>query len=469
MEGNEPKNVREVLQQLAQPSNVAVHSSDKLLGEVEAVAAKDDEEREQNELDALRRKPGLRPVPARELGSVRLTPWDVLHTLGRATALARRGAGRGLAEHWGCLKYSQALEGALGTFMALSAEGRDTADYYKALQSDELGVGFALAVAKHVLARRHPDHSVSVVPADAALRAGFAVTGRDSGVSVGYRYRPQYFAEVWKPGRPSRVFPIACKGNHSGATASHTQLASAAVHAEAVHIGGWTDTPALIFSTELPVDGPMTVHLLHTPGNGGTLTHPAGETRDLDKELDQDNIFPGILPPALDGENPDSVPGFHIEADHFAWFHHALARTGAAGLTAFAGDAAATVPYLTGRQGRKRYEGISHAAIGSVQDAAHELLGVPFVGTDHVLRLNRTRVEAFSGVAEDLFEHLVERRLTRYRDEAHARRSSWPTATWDDDWDGPVSIHPDGSVLAFRVLPERDCRQRNAPACSGLQ
>ncbi|MFF1785031.1 hypothetical protein ACFVX9_01015 [Kitasatospora sp. NPDC058243] len=102
-------------------------------------------------------------------------------------------------------------------------------------------------------------------------------------------------------------------------------------------------------------------------------------------------------------------------------------------------------------------EGISHAAIGSVQDADHELLGVPFVGTDHVLRLNRTRVEAFSGVAEDLFEHLVERRLTHYREEAHARRSSWPTATWDDDWDGPVSIHPDGSVLALRVLPERDC------------
>ncbi|MFD5464602.1 hypothetical protein ACFWIQ_17540 [Kitasatospora sp. NPDC127059] len=37
---------------------------------------------------------------------------------------------------------------------------------------------------------------MSILPADAALRAGFAVTGRDSGTSVGYRYRPQYFAEV---------------------------------------------------------------------------------------------------------------------------------------------------------------------------------------------------------------------------------------------------------------------------------
>ncbi|GHH83298.1 hypothetical protein GCM10018781_70090 [Kitasatospora indigofera] len=66
---------------------------------------------------------------------------------------------------------------------------------------------------------------------------------------------------------------------------------------------------------------------------------------------------------------------------------------------------------------------------------------------------HRTRVEAFSGVAEDHFEHLVEGRLTHCRDEAHARRSSWPTSTWDDKWDGPVSIHPDGSVLALRVLP----------------
>ncbi|MEU9047719.1 MULTISPECIES: hypothetical protein [unclassified Kitasatospora] len=64
---------------------------------------------------------------------------------------------------------------------------------------------------------------------------------------------------------------------------------------------------------------------------------------------------------------------------------------------------------------------------------------------------------AFSGVAEDLFEHLAGRRLTHYRHETHARRSSWPTTTWDDGWDGPVSTHPDGSVLALRVLPERDC------------
>ncbi|MFD0408925.1 hypothetical protein [Kitasatospora sp. NPDC127116] len=97
---------------------------------------------------------------------------------------------------------------------------------------------------------------------------------------------------------------------------------------------------------------------------------------------------------ALDAISGEKTSRGQAAGSRPSWFQHALARTGAAGLTAFAGDAAATVPHLTGRQGRKRYEGISHAAIGSVQDADHELLGVPFVGTDHVLRLNRTRAKA---------------------------------------------------------------------------
>ncbi|MFF0297979.1 hypothetical protein ACFYST_31655 [Kitasatospora sp. NPDC004614] len=35
--------------------------------------------------------------------------WDVLHTLASVTALSEKGAGRGLAEHWGALNYNQAL------------------------------------------------------------------------------------------------------------------------------------------------------------------------------------------------------------------------------------------------------------------------------------------------------------------------------------------------------------------------
>ncbi|MFJ2341851.1 hypothetical protein [Streptomyces antimycoticus] len=424
-----------------------------LVGSVDAAGAEDDEKRKEKELDALRRKPKLQVISAVEVGSLRLAPWDVLHTLGRAIALARRGAGRGLAEHWGSLKYSQALTGGSDTYMKLSAEGRETADYYKALQSGELGIGFSLALAKQVLSRRYPRHVVSIVPADTALRAGWALTSRDKGPRSGYRYRPRFFAEVWKPGEPSRVFTIESKGNHSNAAASHDQLASASAHVEAVHIGSWNETPSLIFSTELPMEGPLTVHALHFDGKGGWLSSSAGSAdRNLDHFIEDENFYPGIQPPTEGDRQPQPEPGFHVTPERYEWFRHVLARTAAAGLTAFAGDGEATVQYLTKRQGVRHFTGFAHAATGSVQDARQRLLGIRFVGTDHVFRLNRTRVEAFSGVAEDLFRHLEAGQVEQYRREVHARRASWPVDTWDGKWQGPVSVDSDGSVLAMRVL-----------------
>ncbi|MFD4317095.1 hypothetical protein [Streptomyces sp. NPDC058548] len=115
--------------------------------------------------------------------------------------------GPGLAEQWGALKYTQALAGGGDSFLGLTDEDHRIADHYKSLQSGELGIGFALTLAEHMLRRRFPGHSVTIVPADTALRAGWALTSRDKGEKVKYRYRPHYFAEVWRPGEASRVFP----------------------------------------------------------------------------------------------------------------------------------------------------------------------------------------------------------------------------------------------------------------------
>ncbi|MFJ2882673.1 hypothetical protein ACIPJN_31860 [Streptomyces sp. NPDC086796] len=447
------KKAPDVLTELSRPSNVATHSSMALVGSVDAAGAAEDKKRQEKELEALRRKPKLQAIPTSEIGSFQPAPWDVLHTLARAVALARRGAGRGLAEHWGSLKYSQALTGGSDAYMKLSAEGRENADYYKALQSDELGIGFGLAMAKQVLALRYPQHMVSIIPADTALRAGWALTSRDKGPRAGYRYRPRFFAEVWKPGEPSRVFPIETKGNHSNATTSHDQLASASAHVEAVHIGSWNETPSLVFSTELPVEGPLTIHALRAAGGDGRLHHSAENAgKSLNYFVEDENFFPGIQSPTKGDKVMQKEPGFHVTPERHEWFRHVLARTSAAGLTAFAGDSAATVQYLTKRQGSRHFTGFAHAAAASVQDAHEELLGIQFVGTDHVFRLNRTRVEAFSGVSKDLFHHLEAGRVEQYRRETYVRRDAWPVDTWDSKWRGPVSINPDGSVLAMRVL-----------------
>ncbi|MER8187984.1 hypothetical protein [Kitasatospora sp. NPDC094015] len=199
------KNAAAVLRDLVQPWNVAMHSTSGLAGSVAEVSAADDRERREKNQELLRRKPGLRAVTVRDRGhSIELTPWKLLHTLGRANVLARQGAGRGLAEHWASLKYCQALVGNHGGFMTLSGEGRNPIRHYKAIQSGELGIGFALAVAQEVLGRRYPDHSVSVIDAETALRAGWTLTGKVGSAHRASK-RPHFLLEVWKPGAPSKM------------------------------------------------------------------------------------------------------------------------------------------------------------------------------------------------------------------------------------------------------------------------
>ncbi len=196
------------------------------------------------------------------------------------------------------------------------------------------------------------------------------------------------------------------------------------------------------------------MHALQAPGNGGWLRAAANSPgTGLNHQVHEENIFPGIQPPPEGDETPDKEPGYHVQQDHYQWFQQVLARTAAARLGAFAGDGDTASQYLTKRQGRDRFTGFAHAAAGSVRDADQTLMGTQFVGTDHVFRLNRTRVEAFSGVAEDLFAHLLKGQVEQYRTDAYARRLSLPRVGWDENWGGPVSIRQDGSVLAIRLLP----------------
>ncbi|MGQ7753650.1 hypothetical protein ACUN29_35095 [Streptomyces sp. WC2508] len=460
------KPTEEVLQDLTQPSNVSVHSDVVLVGKVEAAIAADDKKRKENEYEPLRRKPSLAPIPQTELPrQFEVTLWDVLHTLARATALSWRGAGRGLAEHWGALKYTQALAGGRNSFLGLTDEGHRIADHYKSLQSGELGIGFALTLAEHMLRSRFPDHTVTIVPADTALRAGWALTSRDKGEKVKYRYRPQYFAEIWRPGEPSLVIPLACKGNHSDSATSAEQLASASAHAEAVHIGPWNETPGLLFSTQLPTDGgTMTIHALQAPGSGGRLFPAEVREPNLNAPPFQANVMPDIHPPAEGLVAPEAVRGCHVQAKDYAWFQESLAHTTAAGLMAFTGSGHATARHLTDRQGRKRFTGPEHAADMSIQDASHTLFGNAYVGTDHVFRLNGPRVEAFSGVDEKVFRLLARGDTKEYRALVHASRHVRPRLTFDKDWGGPVSVHADGSLLALRLLPGQNEEPHSGPA-----
>lgn len=450
---------QEVLEDLVKPWNVQVNSTTALAGAVADAAAKDDKERREEDREPLRRKTGLRALSAAEAGqSFTVTPWQILHALGRAQVLSRQGAGRGLAEHWGCLKYCQALEGSTGRYMALSEEGLNPRRHYKTVQSGELGIGFALIVAEQVLKRRYPDHVVSVVDADIALQAGWALVGKEVKRRDWVSLRPDFLLEAWKPGQPSKVIPLACKGTHSRPSYVHTQLASASARVEAVHIGPWDQTPTLVTSTELLGQGGISVHVLHAPGDGSLTVQPDAPGADL--PVEDLNIYPDVRIPGNGDEDNERVSGFQVLRDQYAWFRSILIRAGAAGLMGFTGGGEPTAQYLTKRQGRRHFEGFTHAGTGIVQDVEQEIGGINFVGTDHVFRLNGTRVEAFSGLAENLFDLLRDGRVEEYRREAHAMRPRWRSLRGQRDWDGPVSVREDGSVMAMQLLPEPPRRRR---------
>lgn len=450
------KNTADVLRDLTRPWHLQVQSSSPLAARVEKASVRVDRARVKKELEPLQRKPELLPLrEARTL--VTVTPWDVLHNLGRGTVLARQGAGRGVGEHWGCLKYCQALGGD-GGFMALTEEGQDPKRHYRAVQSTELSVGFTLAVAKRVLAERYPDHAISVVDADVALQAGWALTAaqaRQKAKDVQgswVRHRPHFFLELWKSGEPSKVVLIACKGNHSRRSTVSNQLSTASSHLESVQIGPWNAVSGLVTSVELLAKAGLVLHILEAPGDGTPYgTRPITNPR---SDPEQQNLGTGTRVPRRPGDPPESLSGYQVKPDEYDWFRDVLARTDAAALMAFAGVGASTAQYLTERQGKAHFERYTHAGTGVVRDIDHTIHGIKFVGTDHVFRLNGCRVEAFSGFSEDLFEHLAARRIHEYREALPTWNAKRPKGPEAPEWDGPISIHPDGSVLAIRLLPE---------------
>jgi len=73
---------------------------------------------------------------------------------------------------------------------------------------------------------------------------------------------------------------------------------------------------------------------------------------------------------------------------------------------AFTGGGKPAGRYLTKEQGRRRFQHDVQANTARLRDAEHHIHGIDFVGTDHIYRLNGTRVEVFSGLQRNPYMHL---------------------------------------------------------------
>ncbi|WP_244164659.1 hypothetical protein [Streptomyces silaceus] len=463
------RTARQTMNALRRPASIYLHSTQELVAQVESTAAVVDKKRRAKGHSVLRRKPTLHPVARAQSGStIELTPWQVLHALARGYVLSGQGMGHGLAEHWLSLKFCEALDGNRARAMDLTERGRTPESWYKGMQARELAVGFGLAAAEHIVQQRYPGHIISVVDTGTVLRAGWPPNVSQRSKSS--RPRPDYILEAWKPGEPSKITFVACRGNHQqpskrgGKTRSTTlqQLIKGAELTEGMQIGDWNTAASLMLSTELIGQGGIVVNVIESPGDAQLPLRVPGASGNADDEIrDRPGIpYPNAVQiPAREGQRAHRVDGFQVGPDDLAWFGQLLARTGAAGLTAFAGGGPNTARYLTARQGQKHYQVPIFAATSSVDDAEIYVGGVKFVGTDHVFRLGSVRVEAFSGMAENLYKLIKEGEVERYRRVAHKLSSTWGDIQKAVRRTSPFSLQPDGTVMALRILPIRGQRK----------
>jgi hypothetical protein len=263
---------------------------------------------------------------------------------------------------------------------------------------------------------------------------------------------------------------VVCRGNHqkpnkrTGRTRSTTlqQLVKGSELTEGMQIGPWNTTPCLMLSTELMGQGGVVVNALQSPGEALLPLRTPDGPGNADEEIrDKPGIpYPNAIRiPAHDGKRARTVDGFQVPEKDLGWFGQLLARTAAAGLTAFSGGGPTTARYLTAHQGQKHYAAPTFAATSSYQDADMEIGDTKFVGTDHVFRMETVRIEAFSGMDSTLYELIKKGRVEEYRQAAYELRSArHKTREAGQKWNGPISFHDDGTVMALSILPIRKRR-----------
>ncbi|MFF3174345.1 hypothetical protein ACFVQ0_17145 [Streptomyces sp. NPDC057900] len=452
-----------VIKRLDDPLTVQVRSSPELVVGVGKAAAAVDRERAKRKTTGEGhgpRKADICHLPRTERDPLQITPWDILATFARATTLARQGRGRGLAEHWQGLKYCRAFAADRHGSLRLTEEGTAPELSYRGMQARELGRAFGLAVAERTVRERYPDHLISIIDTDTVLLPGFART--KPAATLGARARPDFLLEAWRPGEGSRIFVVTVNGNHqavkpktsASSRTTYRQLDRGSERVQRIHLGQGNETPALITSTEFLASAGVTVHILHAEGDIGLPVRPSSGVYSADAAIGR-RALPYVNSVA------DSTQGkggrhnaFLIPEKEFPWFGRVIARAHAAGQLSLAGGGGKVGQYLIDDQGSKHFSEKTFAGTASVHDAKATFAGEPYVGTDQVFRINGTRVEAFSGMAADLYDLLADGKVEEYRRRAYERRKSWPKPDDIGDW-GANSFRPDGTALAIRVVPKR--------------
>lgn len=468
--------IESLVRSLGHESTLAVESSEQLVDEVLKSAK---EQARKN--DAYRY--GKQPTPIRIGPGVRTSPAQVLHELGVATTFLDASPLAQVARHWAHVRYCATLTAYRG-HLALSRYADNVVYHHKVTQSEQLGIGLALVVAKTLLRRQHPGWDFHAVDAEVALKAGFLEGAGEVDTTSKTKKRPDYILlGHHSSGRRGgvKIVVLECKGTHQSSSFAYEQLARATVQVDALRVGGRSQ-PSLMVASCLSRSR-ITSYVLDPPGDDELWS---GADDDLDELLratpeDQDwrprpappdearmwEVSTDTAPPADDtavsseDELPQGRPDvFDIPAERRGWFTQILTRAAAATALLFAGNNAAARDYATPRQ-REEPPAPEPPALfeldppwdSSTAETLQLRNGLRAEGTRYRAPLpGRKMLEVFRGVDSDLYRHLAEGRVGPYLRAAPRTFRRWEAARPDG---GVLSIGRDGTVLVIRLADER--------------
>jgi hypothetical protein len=478
-------NLDSLVRALGRESLLVVRSDEELASSV-LEAAK--EQAKRNPVYAYGKPP--RPVPW--LKPLSTTPAQVLHELGVATTLLTASPLAQVARHWAHVRYCATLT-RRSPYLALSKYADDVVHHHKMTQSEQLGIGLALVVAKAVLGQQHPGWEFHVVDAEVALTAGFISGVGDVDQATGTKKRPDYFLIGRRSaGRHTgfKVIVLECKGTHQNPQFAIEQLARATAQVEALRVAGRTP-PSLMVASHLAATR-ITSYLLDPDGDGDLWSGPLQDMDDLLRGDPHDENWTPVVPaPAAgaagEGTGPPRVPQdtdtsapvatetadgqeepapagpyvFNIPEDRRGWFVQILTRAAAATTLLFAGNSAAARDYATPRQrgeapttDQQALFDLDQPWATSTATTLHLPNGLHLEGTRYQTPLTDGKVlEVFRGVERRLYSLLANGQIGPYLRAAPSTYRKWsrvprPSGT-------VLSLGRDGTALVVRLTNGR--------------
>ncbi|MET8680935.1 hypothetical protein ABZW18_25985 [Streptomyces sp. NPDC004647] len=476
-----------LVRELGTPSKLIVSSKPELAEEVE----KEARERVAPKRGAsyLYRKP-VYAIPSNLFAGIESSPAEVLRELGLATTFVTASPFADIARHWAHVRYCATLRSNRKQVLALTQAGSDIVHHHKVAQSEQLGIGLALVVAKRILERKYPGWLFSSVDVDVALATGFV-----EGVGLVRQknratMRPDYFlvgrrAEGGNSG--CKVYVLECKGTHGSAYHSKRQLATASLQVGSIEVGART-LPSLMVASRLSTTG-VSIDVLDPPGDDDLWD---GESEEFDALLSEDPgprqwrsgkptfeqfyarqrefLGAGEFQPseaeleAAHTEYEASVGElpviFQVPEDGKKWLFRILARNAAHSVLRFAGDNTSASQFASPRTADLQRLPLDDPAPDwqtFTVSSESNIDSHRFVGVKYSMPLpNGASLEIFKGVEKGMYESLREGRVSAYVRRAHQLRGSWASVATGAGTNGPrhqaVSVGSDGTGLRIRVV-----------------